>query len=100
MPSGEDGSMQQIVNNKEDCESIPKNSTKIKKQIGDCRHQKRQQFDLFEKTARREVPDENSAINEASPKEIEHTWLASTCVIKGDSLITGIDEKGVVRVTY
>ena len=27
------------------------------------------------------------------PKEIKHTWPADTCVIVGDSIITGIDEK-------
>ena len=91
-PAG-DSSIQQIVQDKEDCASIPTSSAKINKQIADSRQQKRQQFDLFQKTARREVSDENCIINEASPKEIKHAWPAGTCVTVGDSIITGIDEK-------
>ena len=30
---------------------------------------------------------------ETSPKEIKHTWPTGTCVIVGDSVITGIDKK-------
>ena len=93
LPPAGDCSIQQTVKDKEDCASIPTSSAKIKKQIADYRQQKRQQFDLFQKTARSEVSDENCTINEASPKEIKHTWLAGSCVIVGDSIITGIDEK-------
>ena len=67
---------------KEDCASIPTRSTKIK-QITEYRQQKRQQFDLFQKARRSEVSNENCTINEASPKEIKHTWPAGTCVIVG-----------------
>ena len=70
VPSGEDCSITQIVSNKEDCASIPENSTNIEKQIANCGQQKLQQFHLFEETARSKVSEENSAINEASPKEI------------------------------
>ena len=93
LPPAGDCSIQQIVKDKEDCASIPTSSAKIKKQIADYRQQKRQQLDLFLKTARSEVSDENCTINEASPKETKHTWPAGTCVIMGDSIITGIDEK-------
>ena len=80
LPPAGDRSIEQIVKDKEDCPSIPKSSSKIKKQIADYRQQKRQQFDLFQKTARSEVSDENCTINEASPKETKHMWLATTCV--------------------
>ena len=93
LPPAGDCSIQQIVKDKEDCANIPASSAKIKKQIADYRQQKRQQFDLFQKTARSKVSDENCTINEASPKEIKHTWPVGTCVIVGDSIITGIDEK-------
>ena len=93
LPPAGDCSIQQIVKGKEDCANIPTSSAKIKKQIADYRLQKRQRFDLFQKTARSEVSDENCTINEASPKETKHTWPIGTCVIVGDSIITGIDEK-------
>ena len=93
LPPAGDCSIQQIANDKEDYASIPTSSAKIKKQIADYRQQKRQQFNLFQKTARSEVSDETCTINEASPKETKHTWPAGTCVIVGDSIITGIDEK-------
>ena len=94
LPPGGDCSIQQIVKDKQNCASIPTSSAKIKKQIADYRQQKRQRFDLFQKTARSEVSDENCTINEASPKESsKHTWPAGTCNIVGDSIITGIDEK-------
>ena len=93
LPPAGDCSIQMIVKDKEASASIPTSSAKIKKQIADYRQQKHQQFDLFQKTARSEVSDENCTINEASPKEIKHTWPADTCVIAGDSIITGIDEK-------
>ena len=93
LPPAGDCSIQQLVKDKKDCASIPTSSAKIKKHIADYRQQKRQQFDLFQKTARSEVSNENCAINEASPKEAKHTWPAGTCVIVGDSIITGIDEK-------
>ena len=109
LPPAGDCSIQHIVKDKEDCASIPTSSAKIKKQIADYRQQKhqqfdlfqktdhrqqkRQQFDLFQKTAKSQVSTENCTINEASPKEIKHTWPAGTCVIVGDSIITGIDEK-------
>ena len=93
LPPAGDCSIQQIVKDKEDYASIPTSSAKIKKQIADYRQQKRQQFNLFQKTARSEVSDETCTINEASPKETKHTWPAGTCVIVGDSIITGIDEK-------
>ena len=96
-PSG-DCSIQQIVKDKEARTSILSSSAKIKKQIADYRQQKRQQFDLVRKTGRSEVSEENCTINEASPKEIKHTWPADTCVIVEDSIITGIDEKGLVRI--
>ena len=32
-------------------------------------------------------------INDPSAKEIKHTWQAGTCVMVGDSIITGIGEK-------
>ena len=88
-PPPGDCSIQHIVIDKEDCASIPTSSAKIKKQIADYRQQKRQQFDLFQKTARSEVSDENCTINEASPKETKQLWPAGTCVIVGDSIITG-----------
>ena len=44
------------------------------------------------RTARSKVSDNHCTINEASAKEIEHTWLAGTGVIVGDSIITGINE--------
>ena len=97
LPSAGDCSIQQIVKDKEASASIPISSAKIKKRIADYRQQKRQQFDLFQKTARSEVFDENCTVNEASPKEIKHTWPAGTCVIMGDSIITGIDEKKVSK---
>ena len=59
IPPAGDCSIQQIAKDKEDCASIPTSSAKIKKQIADCRQQKRQQFDLFQKTARSEVSDKN-----------------------------------------
>ena len=93
LPPAGDCSIQQIVKDKEASASIPTSSAKIKKQIADYRQQKRQQFDLFQKTARSEVSDENYTINEASPKETKHTWPAGACVIVGDSIITGINEK-------
>ena len=93
LPPAGDCSIQYIVKDKEDCASIPTSSAKIKKQIADYRQQKRQQFDLFQETARSEVSDENCTINEASPKVIKHAWAAGTCVIVGDYIITGIDEK-------
>ena len=93
LPPAGDCSIKQIVKDKEDCASIPASSAKIKKQIADYRQQKRQQFDLFQKTAKSEVSDEDCTINEASPKETKHTWSAGTSVIVGDSIITGIDEK-------
>ena len=93
LPPAGDCSIQQIVKDKEDCASIPTSSAKIKKQIADYRQQKRQQFDLFQKTARSEVSDENCTINEAFPMEIKHMWPAGTCAIVEDSIITGIDEK-------
>ena len=93
LPTAGDCSIQQIVKDNEDSASIPTSSAKIKKLIADYRQQKRQQFDIFQETARSEVSDENCTINEASPKEIKHTWPAGTCVIVGDSIITGIDEK-------
>ena len=37
--------------------------------------------------------DVNCTINEAYRKEIKHTWPADICVIVGDSIFTGIDEK-------
>ena len=92
LPPAGDCSIQQIAKDKEDYASIPTSSAKIKKQIADYRQQKRQQFNLFQKTARSEVSDETCTINEASPKETKHTWPAGTCVIVGDSIITGIDE--------
>ena len=92
-PAGDCSMQQQIVKDKEASASIPTSSAKIKKQIADYRQQKRRQFDLFQNTARREVSDENCTINEASSKETKHTWPAGTCVIVGDSTITGIDEK-------
>ena len=73
LPPAGDCSIQQIVKDKENCASIARSSAKIKKQIADYRQQKRQQFDLFQKTARSEVSDEKCIINEASPKEIKHT---------------------------
>ena len=93
LPPAGDCYIQQKLKDKEVSASIPTCSPKIKKQIADYRQQKRQQFDLFQKTARSEVSDENCTINEASLKEIKHTWPAGTCVIMGDSIITGIDEK-------
>ena len=45
------------------------------------------------KTAKSKVSDNHCTLNETSAKEIEHTGLAGTCVIVGDSIITGIDEK-------
>ena len=63
--------MQQIV--KGECARIPASSTKINKEIADYRQQKRQQFDIFQKTARSEVSDENCTINYLSLKEIKHT---------------------------
>ena len=93
LPSAGGCSIQQIVKDKEECASIPTNSTKIKKPIAEYRQQKRQQFDLLQKKARSEVSDENSTINKVSAKEIEHTWPPDTCVLMGNSIITGIDEK-------
>ena len=86
-------SIQQIDKGNEDCATILISSSKIKKQKADYRQQKRQQFDLFMKTARSKVSDKNCTINETSAKGIEHTWLTCPCVIVGDSIITGIDEK-------
>ena len=63
--------MQQIV--KGECARIPASSTKTNKEIADYRQQKRQQFDIFQKTARSEVSDENCTINYLSLKEIKHT---------------------------
>ena len=85
-------SIQQIDKGNQDCATILISSSKIKKQIADYRQQKRQQFDLFMRTARSKVSDNHCTINEASAKEIEHTWLAGTGVMVGDSIITGIDE--------
>ena len=93
LPPAGDCSLQQIVKDNKDCASNLTSSAKIKKQIADYRQQKRQQFDLFQKTARSEVSGENCTINEASPNETKYTWPAGTCVIVGDSIITGIDEK-------
>ena len=93
LPPAGDCSIQQIVKDKQASASILTRSAKIKKQIADYRQQKRQQFDLFQKTAGSEVSDENCTINEASPKQTKHTWPAGTCVIVGGSIITGIDEK-------
>ena len=89
----ETNTKQQIVKDKEDCASIATSYTKINKQIADYRQKKRHQFDLLQKATRYEVSDKNCTTNEASPKEIKHTCLAATCVIMGDSIITGIDEK-------
>ena len=97
LPPAGDCFIQQIVKDKEACASIPTSSAKIKKQIADYRQQKRQQFDLFQKTARSKVSDANCTINEASPKKTKHTWPADTCVIVGDSIITGIDEKSLSK---
>ena len=97
LPSAGDCSIQQIVKDKEDSASISTSSTKIKKQVAGYRQKKHQQFGLFQKTARSEVSDENCTINDAFPREIKHTWPASTCVIVGDSIIAEIDKKGLVR---
>ena len=86
-------SVQQIDKGNQDCATILISSSKIKKQKADSRQQKRQQFDLFMKTAKSKVSDNHCTKNETSAKEIEHTWLAGTYVIVGDSIITGIDEK-------
>ena len=86
LPSAGYNSIQQIVKDKEDCARISTSSTKINKQIVDYRQQKGQQFNLFQKVTRSEVSDENCTINEASPKEIKHMWLAGTCVTVGDSI--------------
>ena len=59
LPSAGDSSIQQIVKDIEDCASIPISCAKINKQIADYRQQKRQQFDIFQKTARSEVSYEN-----------------------------------------
>ena len=58
LPSAGDCSMQQIVKDKEDCASIPVSSTKVNKHIVDYRQQKRQRFDLFQKTTKSKVSDE------------------------------------------
>ena len=89
----ETNTKQQRVKDKEDCASIATSYTKINKQIANCRQKKRHQFDLLQKATRYEVSDKHCTTNEASPKEIKHTCLAATCVILGDSIITGIDEK-------
>ena len=73
LPPAGDCSIQQIVKDKEASASIPTSSAKIKKHIADNRQPKGQQFDLFQKTERSEVSDENCTKNEASPKEIKHT---------------------------
>ena len=96
LPSARDCSIQQIVNDKKECASIPVSSTKIK-HIADNRQQKHQQFGLFQKTASIEVSDQNCAINDPLPKKIKHTWSAGTCAIVGDSIITGIMKKRLTR---
>ena len=91
MPSAEDCSTQQIVKDKDDQASIPISSTKTNVQIIDCKQQKRQQFDLFKKTARSKVSYENYIINYPSPNKTE--FPAGNWIVGGDSSITGIDEK-------
>ena len=59
--------------NKEDCAIIPTRFTKIKEQIDDYRQQKRHKFNVFHKTARKEVFNENCTVYETSPKVIKHT---------------------------
>ena len=56
-------SIQQIDKGNEDCATILISSSKIKKQIADYRQQKRQQFDIFIKTARSKVSDKNCTKN-------------------------------------
>ena len=70
------------VKDKDDCAGIPVSSTKINEQIDDYRHQKRQQFDLFKKTARSEVSDESCTINDLSSKGVKQP--TGTCVIVGN----------------
>ena len=76
-----------------DCAFVLVSSFKIKRQIADYRQQKLHQFDIFQKTSKSEVFDENRTINDLSCKEVKHTWPAGTCVIVGDSIIAGVNEK-------
>ena len=71
LPPTGDCSIQQIAKDKEDCASIPISSGKIKKQIAVYRQRsiKASKFDLFQKTARSEVSDENCTINGTSPNQ-------------------------------
>ena len=50
LPSAGDCSIQQIVKDKDNSASIFISSTKINEQIADYRNQKRQKFDIFQKT--------------------------------------------------
>ena len=63
LPSCGECFIQQIDNGNEDCATILISSSKIKKQIADYRQQKRQQFDIFIKTARSKVSDKNCTKN-------------------------------------
>ena len=71
LPPTGDCSIQQIAKDKEDCASIPTSFGKIKKQIAGYRQRsiKASKFDLFQKTARSEVSDENCTINGTSPNQ-------------------------------
>ena len=92
-PSAADCSIQQKLPGKDDYASIPVSSTKINEQIADFRQKKHQQFNLFKQTARRQASYKNCTINDRSPTEIKDTRLADTCVMVGDSVITGINDK-------
>ena len=56
-----------------DCAFVLVSSFKIKRQIADYRQQKLHQFDIFQKTSKSEVFDENRTINDLSCKEVKHT---------------------------
>ena len=64
LPSVGECSMQLMIKDKDDCASISVSSTKTNERIAEYRQQKRQQFNFFKKTARSEVSDENSIMNE------------------------------------
>ena len=54
-------------------------------------------MDLFHKTTKCEVSDEICTIHDPYTKKVKHTRPADTCVIVGDLVITGIDEKNLSK---
>ena len=75
-------------------------SYRLQKQLHVCKLQKHQQFDSDKKTARSNVFNKTRTMNYTSLSEIKHKWVACTLIIVGNSIVTGIDEKVLIKFIW